>query len=139
MSHKRFYQVSAIVVVVTVSLLIGFLVWRHRADQKALIGKEQAIQYAIQACNPRYGLQPMEPPTETEAQFTTWGKTREGSHGSDPRRPVWVVRMTGRWLLLGGPQLAPNPSNPTPEPAYWNQCTIIIDARTGESLSIPIQ
>ena len=71
MSRKRFYQVSAVVMVVTASLLIGFLAWRHWANQNALIGQEQAIQNAIQACNSGYGLQPVEPPTQAAADLTT--------------------------------------------------------------------
>jgi len=134
MSRKRFYQISAIVVFVTVSSLIGFLVWRHWANQNVLIGQEQAIQNAIPACEP-HGLQPVEQPTKTEAELTTWGRI-EGPYNSDPERPVWVVKMKGRWLLVGGPPLE-DPTNS--ETAYWDECTIIIDARTGESLSLPIE
>ncbi len=135
MSRKRFYQVSAIVVFVIASLLIGFLTWQHKANQNVLIGQEQAIQNAIAACNPGYGLQPMEQPTGTDAELTTWGRAEGYPSNPDPGRPVWVVKMKGRWMLVGGPPPAPD----NPGPFYWDECTIIIDARTGESLSIPIQ
>ncbi len=136
MSRKRFYQISAIVVFVTASLLIAFLVWQYRASQNALIEREQAIQNAIQACNPTYGLQPVEQPTEFQAELTKWGRA-EGPYISDPERPVWIVKMKGRWMhVSGGPAPAPD-SNPGP--FYWDECTIIIDAWTGESLSMPIQ
>jgi hypothetical protein len=54
---------------------------------------------------------------------------------SKAQRPVWVVKMKGRWMLVGGP--APDPSNPGP--FYWEECTQIIDAQTGEWLSYPIE
>lgn len=133
MSRRRFYQVSFIIVAVVSSLLIGFLVWRQSTS---LIRREQAIQNAIQACNPGYGLQPMEQPTAFEAELTTWGRADNYKQNPDPERPVWVVRMEGRWLLVGGP-VPVDQSNA--EPSYWNECTIIIDARTGESLSTPIE
>src|SRR5688500_15258793 len=120
-SRKRFYQVGAIVGVVIASLVIGFLVWRNKANQNVLIGREQAIQNAIQACNPEYGLQPVEQPTEAEAKLTTWG-TAQGPYNSDPERPVWVVRMKGRWLHVGGGPTPPPDSNPGPY--YWDKCTI---------------
>ena len=101
-----------------------------------LIERERAIQNAIQACNPSYGLQPMESPTETKAELTTCKKV-DGCYSSDPEKPVWVVKMKGRWLLVGGP--APDPSDLNPQPSYWDACTIIIDAKTGESLSLPIE
>jgi hypothetical protein len=134
MSHKRFYQVSAIVVVVTASLLIGFLVWRYWANQNILIEREQAIQNAIQAC-PYIGLQQVAQPSGAEAELTTFGSV-QGPYNSDPERPVWVVKMKGRWMLMGGPAPAPD-SNPGP--FYWDECTIIIDARTGKSLTAPIE
>lgn len=134
MSHKRFYRASVIVVFITASLLVGFLAWRHWANQNTLIGREQAIQKAIQAC-PAHGLQPVEQPTEFQAELTTWGRV-EDPYNSDLERPVWVVKMRGRWLLVGGPPPDP-PSNP--EPSYWDECTITIDARTGASLSLPIE
>jgi len=134
MSRKRFYQVSTMVVTVIACLLIGFFVWRYRASQNAFIEREQAIQNAIQAC-PYIGLQPIEQPTEADAELTTFG-TVQGPVNSDPERPVWVVKMKGRWMLTGGPASVPD-SNPGP--FYWNECTIIIDAQTGKSLSAPIE
>ncbi len=134
-SRKGFYQVSAIVVFVIASLLIGFIIWREKTNDLVLISEEQAILNAIQACNPGYGLQPMEPPTETKAELTTLGKAG-GYPFSNPERPVWVVTMKGRWLLVGGP--APDPTSIS-EPSYWNVCVMIIDAQTGESLSTAIE
>jgi len=134
MSRKRFYQTNAIVVFFVASLSIGFLVWRYWAHQNTLIEKEQAIQNAIQGC-PYRGLQPVEQPSEAEAELTTWG-TVQGPYNSDPERPVWLAKMTGRWLLVGGPPPAPD-SNPGP--FYWDECTIIIDARTGNTLTAPIE
>ncbi len=128
--RESFYPISTIVLLVIVILLIGFLVGRH---QNVLIGKEQAIQYAIQAADPGCGLQSVEPPTETEAELTTWGRAYYG-HTPDPERPVWVVTMRGRWLRVGGP-LPPPGSNPKP---FYEECTIMIDARTGKSLTPPI-
>ena len=138
MSRKSLYQVSTIVVFVATGLLIVFLIWRQGTNQPVVIEREQAIQNAIQACNPAYGLQPLEPPTESKAELTTWGRV-QGPYNSDPERPVWVVKMKGRWLLVGGPPLEFDQSNPALEPAYWDECTIIIDARTGESLSGAIE
>jgi|SRR5688572_13781609 len=135
-SRKRFYWILGIVVLITASLLISFLIWLQRINQPVLIGKEQAIQNAIQAC-PRIGLQPVEHPTEFKAELTTYrNASNDLSNPPDSEKPVWVVKMTGRWILTGGP-LVENPSNG--EPAYWDKCTIIIDAQTGESLSYPIE
>ena len=86
MSRKRFYQVSALVMFVVASLSIDFLVWRSWDYQNVLIEKEQAIENAIQACA-YIGLQQVEPPTQAEAQLTTWG-TAQGPYNSDPERPV---------------------------------------------------
>lgn len=132
MSSKRFFQVGLI----ALSLLIGFLVWQQLTKRLVLIGQEQAIQNATQACDSGYGLKPMEQPTKVEAELTTWGKADNYKYNPDPERPVWVVRMEGHWLLVGGPVPA-DPANV--EPSYFNECTIIIDGRTGKSLSTPIE
>jgi hypothetical protein len=137
MSRKRSYQISAIVLFITASLLIGFLVWQHRARPDDLIGQEQAIQNAIQACNPSYGLRPVEQPTEFQAERSTYGEALHYvSNPPNSENPVWIVKMKGRWLLVGGPPPA-DPSHS--ELAYWEECTIVIDAQTGESLSLPIE
>jgi hypothetical protein len=104
-------------------------------ESLSLIRQEKAIQLAIQACNPAYGLQPVEDPTEAEAKLYIRG----ASIGLKPPGPVWDVTMKGRWLLVGGPQPAPDPSNPTPQPSYDSVCYILINARTGETLSPPIE
>ncbi len=137
-SRKSFYRVIAIVMVVIAGLLIIFLIWRQSTNQPVLIEREQAIQNAIQACNSGYGLQLVEEPTEFETEITTYEKALGFVPiPSKAKRPVWVVTMKkGRWLLVGGPVPA-DPSNS--EPSYWNKCTQIIDAQTGESLSTPIE
>ena len=137
-SRQSSYWMIGIVVLIAAGLLIIFLIWRQGTNQPVVIEREQAIQNAIQACNPAYGLQPLEPPTESKAELTTWGRV-QGPYNSDPERPVWVVKMKGRWLLVGGPPPASDPSNPTAEQDYVYECTIIIDARTGESLSGAIE
>lgn len=137
MSRRSLYRVSALVVLIVAGLLIAFLYWRQRMNQNVLIGQEQAIQNAIQACNPSYGLQPVEPPTQFQVERSTYGKALNYvSNPPNSEKPVWVVTMKGRWLLVGGPPPA-DPSNA--EPAYWDECTIVIDAQTGESLSLPIE
>jgi len=139
-SRKRFYQISAIVVFVIVSLLIGILVWQRWTNQPVLISREEAIQHAIEACNPGYGLQPVEQPTEFETEITTYEKALGFAPiPSKAQRPVYVVKMKGKWILVGGPQAAIMPDEPTPEPSYWDECTQIIDAQTGEWLSDPIE
>lgn len=136
-SRKSFYRVSAIAVFVIAGLLIIFLILRQRTNQPVLVGREQAIQNAIQACNPGYGLQPVEQPTEFETEITTYEKALGFAPiPSKAQRPVWVVKMKGRWLLVGGP---PTEEPSSGEPAYWDQCTQIIDAQTGEWLSLPIE
>jgi hypothetical protein len=105
--------------------------------QTVLIGQEQAIQNAVEACNPSYGLQAVEQPTEFQAELSTYGRALNySSNPPDSEKQVWVVKMKGRWLLVGGPPLE-DPDNS--EPAYWDECTIVIDAQTGESLSLPIE
>jgi hypothetical protein len=137
-SRKNFYRVRIIAVLVIAALLIIFLLWRQRTNQPILLGREQAIQYAIEACNSGYGLQPVEPPTEFETEITTYEKALGFAPiPSKANRPVWVVTMKkGRWLLVGGP--LPDPAS-NPEPAFWDECTQIIDAQTGEWLSSPIE
>ena len=136
MSGKGLYRVSALIVLITAGLLIAFLLWQHKLNEPALIGQEQAIRNAIQAC-PGIGLQPVEQPTEFKTELTTYGTASNDPTGPlDTKTPVWVVTMKGRWLLVGGPP----PANPGDEgPSYWDECTIIIDAQTGESLSYPIE
>ena len=136
-SRKSLYWIIGIFVFVTASLLIVFLVWLQRINQPVLIGKEQAIQNAIKAC-PYIGLQPVEQPTEFQTELTTYEKPQGSAPiiGSDSGRHVWVVTMKGRWVLVGGP---PTEEPSHGEPAYWDECIIIIDAQTGESLSYPIE
>jgi hypothetical protein len=135
MNRKNIHRISTIAALIIASLLITFLIWRLKKNE--LIGQEQAFQYAIQACNPSYGLKQVEQPTEFQAELTTYKK----AVGFVPNpfyanRPVWVIRMKGRWLLVGGP--LPDPTS-NPEPVYWEECIQIIDAETGESLSYPIE
>lgn len=86
--------------------------------------KTIAIQKAIEACNPAYGLLQIEPPYKNDAHIDIyWGSL------------VWEVEMKGKWQLVGGP--APDPNNPGP--FYWDECTIIIHALTGKVLSTPIE
>ena len=135
-SRRSFYRARVIVALVIAGSLISILVWRYWASQPALISPEEAIQHAIEACNPGYGLQPVEQPTEFETEITTY----EEALGFAPipskaQRPVYVVKMKGKWLLMGGPP----PAEDNPGPFYWNECTQIIDAQTGEWLSLPIE
>ena len=135
-NHKSLYQVSVPIVLITVSLLAALLFWLRKIDQPVLINQEQAIQNAIQAC-PGIGLQPVEEPTEFKTELTTYGKASNDPFGPpDTETPVWVVTMKGRWQLTSGP--LPDP-NSDPGPFYWDECTIIIDAQTGKSLSYPIE
>ena len=140
-SRKSFYRASVIVVFIAASLIIGFLAGRQKASRPVLIGREQAIQNAIEVCNSGYGLQPVEQPTEFQTELTTYEKPQGSAPiiGSDSGRPVWVVTMKGRWLVVGGPPPASDSSSATSEPDYWDECTIIIDAKTGESLSTPVE
>jgi hypothetical protein len=136
MSRKSLYQVSALVVLITIGLLIALFLWRQKMTQTVLIGQEQAIQNASQAC-PSIGLQPVEQPTEFQAELTTYrNASNDLTNPPDSEKPVWVVKMKGRWILMRGPP-PEDPSNA--EPAYWDECIIIIDAQTGESLSYPIE
>src|SRR5215211_6131182 len=111
MSRKRFYLIGAIAAFATVSLVVSFLVWRRWANQNNLIDQEQAIQNAIQACNPTYGLQTVEQPTVFEAQLTTLGSAMN-PYDSDPDRPVWMIKLRGRWLHVSGGPLPSQDSNP---------------------------
>jgi|GEM_PF-5010127 hypothetical protein len=136
MSRKRFYLISAIILFAAVSLVISFLVWQRWAHQNALIDREQAVKNAIEACNPTYGLQTVEQPTVFEAYLTKWGSA-SGPDNSDPERQVWLITLKGRWLhVSGGP---PPVEGSNPKPSYWDECAIIIDARTGKTLTGPIQ
>jgi hypothetical protein len=140
-SRKSFYRASVIVALIVTSVIIAFLTWRQKANRPVLIGREQAIQNAIEACNSSYGLESVELPTEFQTELTTYEKPAGSAPiiGSDSGRPAWIVIMKGHWLLVGGPPPASGSSSPTSEPAYWDECTIIIDAKTGESLSTPIE
>jgi hypothetical protein len=134
--HKSYYRVSVIVVVVIVVSLSIFLIWQRWAKQPVRISREEAIQHAIEACNPGYGLQPVEQPTEFETEITTYEKALGFAPiPSKAQRPVYVVKMKGKWLLVGGPP----PEEDNPGPFYWDECTQIIDAQTGERLSYPIE
>ncbi|RJP54639.1 MAG: hypothetical protein C4583_02070 [Anaerolineaceae bacterium] len=136
--RKSFYQISVIIALVIAGLLAILLLWQYWVGQPVLISREEAIQHAIEACNSAYGLQPVEQPTEFETEITTYEKAFGGFTpiASKAQRPVYVVRMKkGKWLLVGGPP----PAEDNPGPSYWDECTQIIDAQTGESLSTPIE
>ena len=118
-------------------LLIGFLVAR-----------QGAIQNAIDACNPGYGLQPVTTPTAFQIQLTTLGRAwypqQESNSWKYPelRRLVWVVELKGSWIVVGGPApVEPDSSNPNAaqKRGYTDTCTQIIDALTGESWSGAIE
>ena len=121
MKLKSSYQIIAIVILVAVGLLLGFLFTRDFYFAR----QQSAIQSAIEACNPAYGLQPVEQPTESQAHLAIY----RGSL-------VWIVDMKGKWILVGGPQ--PDPTGNF-EPSYWDECTIIIDVLTEDVLSTPIE
>ncbi len=129
-------KIVTVVAFVIAGLLLVFLAWRLMTSRLVLISQKQAIQNATQACNSGYGLQPVEQPTKFQTELTTYKKMEDSLLPVASDRPVWVVEMKGRWLLVGGPQ--PNPAS-NPEPFYWCECSIVIDAWTGKSLSIPIQ
>jgi len=134
--RKSFYRVIMIFAVIIAGSLSIFLVWQHWIKPPVLISREEAIQHAIEACNPGYGLAPVEQPTGFETELTTYEKAPE--HSSNPskaQRPVYVVKMTGKWLLVGGPP----PAEDNPVPVYFRECTQVIDAQTGEWLSYPIE
>ena len=129
MSRKQFYQVG-ILVMVTASLLIGFIVERQKA-----------IHQAILACDQNYGLQPPESPRAIHAKLTTYGRTLSPTQNSDLWWPidagrfVWFVRLEGKWLLVGGPSSAEYNT----EPSYINECAIVIDILTGEAQTEPYE
>ena len=128
MNYKNFYRISAIVVFVIAGLLIIFLIWQQRTIQPVLIGREQAIQTAIQACNSS------EQPREIQAELTVF-KNVVGYEGNPPEPiPAWFVQMKGHFIVSGGPPLE-DLSNP--QPFYRDECSIFVDAKTGEALSYP--
>jgi hypothetical protein len=135
--QKDLYRLIVIATLLTSAFFIGMFIWQRWVDQSTRISREQAIEFAIQACNPGYGLQLVEKPTVYETKTTTY----EEALGFAPipiksKRLVWIVTLKkGRWLLVGGPAADPN----NPEPLYVNECTQIIDAQTGEGLSYPIE
>ena len=122
---------------VTILILVGFLLGFAFAVGLYFTQQRIASQKAIETCNPVYGLQPVQEPSEVLTYLTTYDNAFLSS-GYPPysKRPVWVVAMKGKWLLVGGPVLDPT-SNP--EPSYWDECTIIVDVLTGEVLSTPIE
>jgi hypothetical protein len=71
-----------------------------------------------------------------EAQLTTLGSAMD-PYNPDPDKPVWIVKLKGHWLHVGSGPLPPEGSNP--RPSYWDECTIVIDAQTGKTLTAPIQ
>ena len=106
------YRVGAVVFLITTALSAGREIY--------FIQQQIATLKALEACNSAYRLQLVEQPTETHAHLAAyWGSL------------VWVIEMKGKWILVSGP--FPDPSNPAP--FYWDECTIIIDALTGESKS----
>jgi hypothetical protein len=137
MGRNIFSRISILLVLATAGLLISFLIWRQTLDQNVPISKDQAIRNAIQACNHSYGLQPVEQPTAFQGELSTYGRAlNNGSNSPNSGKPVWIVKMKGRWLLVGGPP----PADPNhAEPVYWDECTIVIDAQSGASLSFPIE
>jgi len=52
----------------------------------------------------------------------------------NPKLPVWLVTMEGKWTIFGGP--LPAPDQPGPEPTYFNKCMAIMDIFTGQAMSV---
>ena len=120
MKLKHSHRTIIYVFLVLEGLLLSFPIARNFYFAQEKI----ATQKAIEACNPAYGLKPVEQPSETHAYLDFyWGSL------------VWVVDMKGKWMLVGGPP--PEPENPGP--FYWDKCTIMIDALTGAVKSTPIE
>ena len=110
-SRFRLKRVVSITFLVLASLSIGFLISKHIA-----------IQEAINECD-SFHLRAEEEPFSIQAQVDVYGGT-----------VVLIVAMEGKWSLSGGPP--PAEGQPDPGPVYFDQCTVIINAFTGDFLQL---
>jgi len=111
------------------------------------ISREKAIETATAGCQtPRLVL--IGDPQNIRAELMTLeeadGLLREPGESNTYAIPmdrlVWLVQMDGTLQLIGGPAPIDEEGNrvvnPTPRPPSWGTCTVILDATSGDRLSI---
>ena len=113
-SRKRWVGVVSVLSLVLASLSAGILVSRHFA-----------IQNAIDACG-SFHLSAEAEPFDIKAQMGIykWVVT-------------WIVVMKGKWKLSGGP--LPETGQPDSRAQYFDQCTVVVNAFTGNPLQLQAQ
>jgi hypothetical protein len=97
------------------------------------ISKVQAIGLAEFYCATANSL-PKENPTNIEVNLMTEKEARsklKGSIGSLSSKTVWLVSMDGLWEHEGPP-----PEYGTVVPILFKHCDVIIDAKSGDPLSL---
>lgn len=103
------------------------------------IGEKQARDLALQASNNGH-LSVLQPPERVRAELITLAAARERFGASlgnrnalTPDTMVWVIEMEGAWEINGGPL---PPLGTTPTPQTFHHCTVVLDAGTGEEISL---
>lgn len=116
-SKNRWIRVVSVLFLVLAGLSAGILISRHFA-----------IQNAVDECG-SFHLSTEAEPFDIEAQMGIYGRT-----------VVWIVVMKGKWKLSGGP--LPENGQPDSHAQYFDQCTVIVNAFTGNPLrlqALPLQ
>jgi hypothetical protein len=112
--RNRWIRVVSIIFLVLAGLLAGILISKHFA-----------IQNAVNACD-SFHLSAEAEPFDIRAQIGTY-----------ERAVVWIVVIKGKWKLSGGP--LPDAEQPDSGAQYFDQCTVIVNAFTGNSLQLQAQ
>ena len=110
-SKNRWIRVISVLFLLLASLLAGILLSKHFA-----------IQNAVDECG-SFHLSAEVEPFDINAQT-----------GTNERVIVWAVVMKGKWKLSGGP--LPENGQPASGFQYFDQCTVIVNAFTGNPLRL---
>jgi hypothetical protein len=110
------------------------LVILRATTASGFIGQQQAIALARDYCHDK--AIPQGTPKVTAASLVTMEDAKglgvENLSGREPGMMVWVIKMDGLWLLYGPPSEGGTPS----APIELRLAMVVIDARTGEMVSI---
>jgi len=107
--------------------------------------KEKAFDVARSACGSFHSTE-LEQPDNIQATLTTLEKAKVilGNRYDNSSMPanseVWIVQLTGKWQITGGPiaseEPSINPNLPVSTPDFLNTCEVVIDPKEWHAFSI---
>lgn len=142
---KRPFILVVGVLLTAVIALIGAFTIHGQGTQAAPLDQDTAVRLAIQAAQrpmPEGWLATA--PTEVRAKTTTFGAAYQLKNGrpvdastklgQDANRSIWLVVLRGDFTVPNEPA----PGKPTVPPLSYHQGVVVLDASTGELLSIAL-